>query len=123
MAEREPPEIAAIRKNIDFITATVSGSLQWFANKLEEKGFIKGEEAQGIIRILGIPEANKARQLLDSVFIKLRIPEKRKQWFDEFVAIFSGEAAYEDLVDILRKGSKHLCVCLHQQSIFSICFS
>lgn len=123
MAKGEAPEILAIRLNRNYITETVAGNLQWFANKLGEKGFIGIDEAGGILGTSGITLADKAGQLLKSVSIKLKNPKKRKYWFDTFVTIFEEEAAYEDLVDMLKtsyEGCKYLSECVDYCSLFLV---
>ena len=101
----EPVEISALNANVSFITDTVSGNLQWFANSLVEKNFITRRVAQGVLATPQLAPDRQAGQLLDSVFTKIRTSDTRqRQWFDAFVDIFSREGAYQDLVRRLKKG-------------------
>lgn len=105
MAKGEPQEISAIRQNLSHITdvITIGGNLQWFANQLVENAFITQVVSGGILDMNGITPAEKASKMLNSVFEKLRNSDRKKRWFDKFVAIFSKEAAYAELVNKLRK--------------------
>ncbi|CAI8051089.1 hypothetical protein GBAR_LOCUS27999 [Geodia barretti] len=101
----EPVEISALNANVSFITDTVSGNLQWFANSLVEKNFITRRVAQGVLATPQLAPDRQAGQLLDSVFTKIRTSDTRqRQWFDAFVDIFSRDGAYQDLVRRLKKG-------------------
>ena len=101
----EPVEITAIRTNLNFITTsvTVGGSLQWFSNCLVEKSFLTSNAAHGILHRDGT-EASKAGELLDSVLNTLRATEEKRRRFNEFIAIFSNDQAYEELVRKLKHG-------------------
>ena len=102
-AEGEPPEITALRSNLTSITdtVTVGGNLQWFANRLVEKAFITQRAVQEILGSATTP-ANKAGQLIDSVFVAIRRSNRKRQWFEEFVSIFSADTAYAELVTKLQ---------------------
>lgn len=101
----EAKEITAIRQNLSHITdvVTVGDNLQWFANKLVENAFISQQTSGRIIDMHGVTSADKANKILSSVFEKLRHSERKKHWFDSFVAIFSKDAAYAELFNKLRK--------------------
>ena len=99
----ESPEVFAIRQNLVALNDTISGNLPWFATELVEKAFITQEQSSGILGIHGIEPAEKARRLLDSVFTALRNTSRKKERFDMFIAIFSPEAAYAELVDKLKR--------------------
>ena len=98
----ESLEIAAVRRNLGALSDTISGNLPWFATKLVEKAFITQEQSSGILGTHGIEPAEKARRLLDGVFTALRNTNRKEERFDEFIAIFSPEAAYAELVHNLR---------------------
>ena len=101
---REPLEITALKTNREVIIDTVGDNLQWFAGRLVAKAFIADKTAQGILTIHGITTADKASQLMNSVFTKINgSDDKKKHWFCEFVNIFDGDRAYQDLVEKLRK--------------------
>ena len=105
----ESEEITALTKNLCRITdtVTVGRSLQWFANQLIEKGFITRQTAQGILGIDGITPAEKAGKLMDSVFAQINGSSDRKRdWFNDFVDIFSHDRAYTGLVEGLKKEGK-----------------
>lgn len=104
MAERETQEMSAIRQNISHITdaVTVGDSLQWFSNKLVEKAFITQQASRGILDVHISTPAEKAGELLNSVFVKLRNCGGKK-WFNKFVNIFSKDAAHAELANKLRK--------------------
>ena len=101
-------EITALNRNLDRIstTVTVGGTLQWFSNKLVEKNFIPYGVAQGILGMHGVPPAQQAGQLLESVFAKIRGSRDKRHWFNEFVDIFSHDRAYQELVESLRGEGK-----------------
>ena len=100
----EPLEITALRSNLTSITdtVTVGGNLQWFANHLMEKAFITQRAVQGILGSATTP-ANRAGQLIDSVFVKIQMSDRKSHWFDEFVSIFSTDRAYSELVEKLQR--------------------
>ena len=102
---REPPEITVLNTNREFIIDAVSvgDTLQWFADCLVAKAFIADKTAQGILSIHGITAAEKASQLMNSVFAKLRVSDNKSRCFNEFVDIFSHDRAYAELVERLRK--------------------
>ena len=103
-ANREPPEITALRSNLTSITdtVTVGGNLQWFVNRLVEKAFITQRAVQEILGSATTP-TNKASQLIDSVFVAIRMSDRKRLWFDEFVSIFSTDRAYSELVEKLQR--------------------
>ena len=103
-AEGEPREITALRSNLTSITdtVTVGGNLQWFANRLVEKAFITQRAVQGILGSATTP-ANRASQLIDSVFVAIRMSDRKRLRFNEFVSIFSTDRAYSELVEKLQR--------------------
>ena len=103
-AEGEPREITALRSNLTSITdtVTVGGNLQWFANRLVEKAFITQRAVQEILGSATTP-ANRASQLIDSVFLAIRMSDRKRLRFDEFVSIFSTDRAYSELVEKLQR--------------------
>ena len=100
----ESPEVAAIRKHIGMITKAVTtiGSVQTFASGLQEKAFITLDAAQAILNTNGISPNEKASKLLDSVYLNLEWAEDPKARYEEFLSIFSSDAAYAGLVKKLR---------------------
>ena len=105
--DREFAEITSLRTNIDIITESVSGTLQWFANKLIEKAFITQEPAQGILRKQGVTAVSQANELISGVFTKVRDSdrENREHWFYAFVDIFSHDRTYEVIMNKLKTSS------------------
>ena len=105
MATDEPVEISALNANISFITDTLAapGTLQWFADRLVGKNFLPRRVAQGILGTLGVSPDRQAGQLIDSVFTKIRTSDRKREWFDSFVDIFSSEASYAELVRKLKR--------------------
>ena len=103
-AEGEPREITALRSNLTSITdtVTVGGNIQWFANRLVEKAFITQRAVQEILGSATTP-ANRAGQLIDSVFVAIRMSDRKRLRFDEFVSIFSTDRAYSELVEKLQR--------------------
>ena len=98
-------EITALRTNLTSISdvVTVGGNLQWFTDHMVEKAFISQRAARGILDVHGVTSAKQASQLMDSVFAKIRVSEEERHWFNEFVDIFSHDAAYSDLVRRLKR--------------------
>ena len=103
--EGEAAEIAGLRINLTLITDTVTDvcTPQWFANRLMEKSFITHDSTKGILGTHGLTSADKTSQLMNSVFTKIRTTDKKRHWFDEFVAIFSKESACAELVERLKR--------------------
>ena len=103
-AEGEPREITALRSNLTSITdtVTVGGNIQWFANRLVEKAFITQRAVQEILGSATTP-ANRAGQLIDSVFVAIRMSDRKRHRFDEFVSIFSTDRTYAELVEKLQR--------------------
>ena len=117
----EPVEITALARNLGFIsdTVTVGPTLQWFANKLVEKAFVPRDIAQKILGIHGTTPAEKAGQLMDAVFAKVRGTDRKRHWFNEFVDIFSYERAHQELAEKLRKeGIEVLCYICKRELVF-----
>ena len=116
MPSGEPPEITALKTNREVIIDTVSvgGTLQWFADCLVAKAFIADKTARGRLSIHGITAAEKASQLMDGVFAKINGSDNKKTyWFREFINIFVGDRAHQDLVEKLRKAGKTLALLLN----------
>ena len=99
----QPVEITALNNNIKFITSSVRNSLDWFANSLVEKKFIPYQTSQNILGIMGVPAPRQVNLLMDEVYTKIGNVDSKREWFDEFVAIFSRDAAYNELVMKLKR--------------------
>ena len=102
--EGEATEIAALRTNLTLIAKTVTDvcTTQWFANRLVEKSFITHDSSKGILGNNGLTSAEKTTRLMNSVFTKIQITDKKRHWFSEFVAVFSTEPACAELVERLK---------------------
>ena len=98
----EPVEITALRTNLVSITDAVGNNLQWFANSLAERAFITQRAAQGILGTNGITPSEMASKLLDSVFAAIEVSGRKRHRFNDFVAVFSSQPVYSDLVERLR---------------------
>jgi hypothetical protein len=100
----EPDEITALRTNLNLITdtVTVGDNLQWFANSLVEKAFITQRAAEGILGTSGVAPDRLAGKLMDSVFAVIRASDRKRHWFDQFVDVFSNDAAYAELAKRLK---------------------
>ena len=99
----EPLEVTALRTNLNHITTTLNvAELQWFANCLVEKAFITRVAAQGILNVSGDTPARKVGQLMDSVCSKIEVWDKKRDWFNKFVSIFSANEAHAELVRKLK---------------------
>ena len=96
-------EITALNDNNEFITSSVKNSLQLFANNLVQKKFIACNEAQDIVGMTGVLASNKVGMLMGAVHTKIRNVDNKREWFDKFIAIFSREAAHEELVKKLER--------------------
>ena len=103
--EGEAAEIAGLCANLTLIIATVTDvcTPQWFANRLVEKSFITYDYSKGILSTHGLTPADKTSQLMNSVFTKIRTTDEKRHWFDEFVAVFSTEAACMVLTERLKR--------------------
>ena len=108
----EPVELKALSTNITYIsdTVTVGNSLQWFSNCLVEKRLISHRNAREILDSGAAPNV-KAGQLIDCVRVRLQNaqPEGRRALYDSFVAVFSREEAYTDLVERLKHSVNNDC--------------
>ena len=67
------------------------------------KGFITWGAAHGILSTHGVTSTRQASQLMGSVFTRIYDSNEKRYLFDEFVDIFSHDAAYKDLVRRLRR--------------------
>ena len=99
----QPVEITALNDNIGFITSSVRNSLPWFANNLVTQRFIARQTSQDILGILGVAASQQVSKLMDEVYTKIENADKKREWFDKFVAIFSRDAAYNELVERLKR--------------------
>ena len=101
----ETTEIACLRTNLTFITDTVTDicTPQWFASRLVEKSFITRDSSKEILGTHSLTPADKTSQLMNSVFTKIQITDRKKHWFNEFVAVFSTESACAELVERLKR--------------------
>ena len=100
--DEQPVEITALNENNDFITNSVKNSLQWFANNLVQKNFIARAKAQEILGMTGVVASKQVGLLMDEVYTKIENAHNKREWFDKFVAIFSRDAAYSELVKKLK---------------------
>ena len=91
-----------MEENLPSITDTVKLNLQWFVNTLISKAFIAQNATQAILGVHGVPPAQQAGQLMDSVFAKIHGSQDKRRWFNEFVEIFSHDRAYDELVRKLQ---------------------
>ena len=103
MAGGQPIEVTALNDNIEFITGSVTNSLQWFANNLVQKNFLPRGKAQGILGIMGVQVSQQVSQLMHEVYTRIENEENKREWFDKFVAIFSRDSAYNGLVQKLER--------------------
>ena len=121
----EPLEVTALRTNLNSITAVliVGSTLQWFANCLVEKAFITRYAAQGILGVGGVTPASIVGQLMDSVFAIIQTSDKKREWFNKFVSIFSANEAHAELVRKLKScvgnGDQHNSTTPHNHPLFS----
>ena len=100
--DEQPVEITALNDNADFITGSVKNSLQWFANNLVQKNCIARGKAQEILGMTGVVASKQVGLLMDDVYTKIENAHNKREWFDKFVAIFSRDAAYSELVKKLK---------------------
>ena len=99
----QPVEITALNNNIEFITSSVQSNPVWFANSLVEKDFIPFKTSQTILGTMGVPASRHVSLLMDAVYTKIGNVDNKREWFDKFVAIFSRDAAYTELVMKLKR--------------------
>ena len=79
------------------LTSAIGNNLLYFSNKLIELGFISRYASDNTLTKHGIGNREKGSQLLSLVIDHFQRSHYRKNLFDEFVSLFSSEAAYEDL--------------------------
>ena len=100
--EEEPVEITALTDNIQIIKDSVANALQWFSDSLVQRKFIARKKAQGIVKKTSVDESEKISLLMDEVYTKIENEDNKRECFDKFVGIFSGDSAHKQLVKKLR---------------------
>ena len=87
-----------INRHTSDLTNTIGNNLTYFSNKFIEFGFISREASNNILTKYGIGNVEKGSQFLGLIIANSRISCDQKQWFSEFVSVFSSEATYTSLV-------------------------
>ena len=86
-----------INRHATDLTSTIGKSLIYFSNKFIELGFMSRNASDNILTKNGIGNGEKSSQLLSLVIDHIHRSRYKTIWFDNFVGLFSSEAAYEDL--------------------------
>ena len=86
-----------INRHTSDLTRTIGDDLTYFSNKFIGLGFISRNASKNILTKRGVGDEEKGSQLLSLVIDHFQRSRNKKNWFDEFVGLFSSEAAYEDL--------------------------
>ena len=86
-----------INRHTSDLARTIAKNLTYFSNKFIQLGFINRDASDNILTKHGIGIAEKGSQLLSLVIDNFNTSHNKKNWFYNFVCVFSSEAAYEDL--------------------------
>ena len=86
---------------------TIGGDINYFVRELYGKGFASDNTKSQITSMHGVGGRTKADILLEQVHTHFRNARDKKLRFGIFVAIFSKDAAYQDLALILKGGTKY----------------
>ena len=94
-----------INRRTSGLTRTIGNNIQYFSNKFIGLGFINPfyiipDDSHSIHRI---GDEEKGSQLLSLVIDNFRRSHDKKNWFDDFVGIFSSQAAYKDLATSMTR--------------------
>ena len=96
-----------INRHTSDLTRTIGKDLTYFSNKFIELGFISRDASDDITEQRGIGKREKGSQLLSLVIDHFHRSQNKKNLFDEFVGVFSSEAAYEDLATRMAEDFKN----------------
>ena len=86
------------RRLLDVISTDICG----FSAKFLQNGFITWDAKTELSTTLGVGDKSKAGRLLDIVHAAMPAGDKQ-EWFDNFISIFSVDAAYQELAEDLKK--------------------
>ena len=92
-----------INRHTSDLTRTIGKDLTYFSNKFIELGFISRDAYDDITTQIGIGDRGKGSQLLSLVIDHFKISQYKRYWLDEFVGVFSSEAAYKDLATSMTR--------------------
>ena len=92
-----------IHHHADNLTSTISLELTYFSNQFIKKSFTTQGAANAVLNQQGVSDSDKASQLLNHVTVNYKISRNKQAWAEDFIAIFSSQAAYEDLATTLRR--------------------
>ena len=96
-----------INRHTSDLTRTVGDDLMYFSNKFIGLGFISRNASKNILTKKGVGDEEKGSQLLSLVIDHFQRSCNKKKLFDEFVGVFSFEAAYEDLATRMAEDFKN----------------
>ena len=92
-----------INRHSSDLTRTIGNDLTFFSNKFIELGFISRDASRNILTKHGIGNGEKGSQLLNLVIDHFQRSHYKKKFFDEFVGVYSSEAAYKDLATSMAR--------------------
>ena len=95
-----------INRHTSSLTNTIGNNLTYLSNKFIELEFISREASDNILTKQGIGNVEKGSQFLGLIIANSRISYEQKQWFSEFVSVFSSEAAYTSLATTMTEDFK-----------------
>ena len=97
--------LEVMSRHADNLTSTVSLDLIYFSSKFIESGFITDTASQNVLTKQGSGNKDKAHQLLHCVRenFKITLDRDKRLWAEKFIAVFSSQAAYSGLAEMLRK--------------------
>ena len=93
---RSSPE-DVINRHSSELTEVIGNDLPYFSSKFIERGFITRGAAGDIDKKTGVGDRQKGNELLSLAMGNYHISHDKNRWFEDFVAIFSSESAYESL--------------------------
>ena len=85
------------------LNSAISNDLVYFSNKFIGVGLISRYASDNILTKKGVGNGEKGSQLLSLVIDHFHRSHNKKNWFDDFVGVFSSEAAYEDLATSMTR--------------------
>ena len=86
-----------INRHSSKLTEVIGNDLPYFSSKFIERGFITRGAAGDIDKKTGVGDRQKGNELLSLAMGNYQISHDKNRWFEDFVAIFSSESAYESL--------------------------
>ena len=95
------------------LSDAIRGDLGTISNRFLALRFVTRTARDDILCKQGISSREKANQLLSLVTLSHDRSHDKKEWFNNFISVFSSEAAYEGLVSALKMETNALILIPH----------